>query len=119
LALIVGMEGAVAAPAPAACAFNNAPGGADNTTAQNCISYNNGATTTGNIINEATGSLNGGSPYPPLNPGTSTGISVVKAGTKLIGDITNNGSISAPQYGINLGPGRPARFRQMSTSGLR
>ncbi|HLI64829.1 MAG TPA: hypothetical protein VKU90_00575, partial [Caulobacteraceae bacterium] len=95
----------VSQAAQAQCAFNNTPGGVDNAGAINCISYNNGASNTGDIINESTGSIHATTPYPPLFAGTSSGISVVTNGTTLVGNITNNGSIIAPQYGINVGAG--------------
>jgi outer membrane autotransporter protein len=101
LALVIGGGQA----AEAQCAFNNSAGGADNAGTINCISYNNGLVSIGNVTNEATGVITATHPYPPVNAGTSTGISVVVAGTKLIGNIVNNGSISAPQYGINIGAG--------------
>ncbi len=105
LALVVGIEGSAQA-APPACAVNNTFTGLPNTTAINCISFNNGASqTTGDVTNASNGTITATHPYAPVNPGTSTGISVVRPGTKLNGSIINNGSISAPQYGINVGAG--------------
>jgi uncharacterized protein with beta-barrel porin domain len=104
LGLVLAAGGAARA-APVPCAFNNQPGGVDNAGPINCISYNNGTNNIGNIVNEASGAITATTPYPPLNAGTSTGISVVVAGTTLTGSITNAGAIAAPQYGINIGAG--------------
>ena len=89
---------------------NNVPGGVDNTGASSGISYNNGAVFTGNIVNEASGTITPTGSYSPLNPGTATGISVLKSGTELIGNIINSGTINADtipgkQIGINIGEG--------------
>ena len=97
LALIVGMGGS----AWAACTFQNtAP--VTNTASNNCITFFTG-TSTGNVTNNST--LTGVVPYPPVNPGSATGISVVKSGTVLNGNIVNNGTISAQSAGINIGQG--------------
>jgi len=101
LALIVGLEGSAAAQ----CAIVNQAGGVDNSGTVNCITYDNGLSTTGNVINETTGTLNASGPYPPNNPGTASGISVIKSGTVLNGSITNNGSITVSRNGINIGEG--------------
>ena len=54
LALVIGMQGSAEA---AACHYDNVAGGVDNTTAQDCIVYHGGGAFTGNVTNEATGSL--------------------------------------------------------------
>jgi fibronectin-binding autotransporter adhesin len=98
LALCVGMGGS----AWAACTFQNtAPVTAAG--ANNCITFFNGAASTGNVTNN--GTLTGIVPYPPVTPGSATGISVVKSGTVLNGNIVNNGTISAQSSGINVGQG--------------
>ena len=89
---------------------NNVPGGVDNTGASSGISYNSGAVFTGNIVNEASGTITPTGSYSPLNPGTATGISVLKLGTTLNGNIVNSGTIDAntipgKQIGINIGEG--------------
>src|SRR4051794_675623 len=100
LALIAGMAGS----ARAACDFNNQAGGVTNNAAHNCISYNSGTVNTGDVTNNST--LTATHAYPPGPPGgTSTGIQVFGLGTTLNGNIVNNGSISAPQYGISIGAG--------------
>jgi hypothetical protein len=104
LALVVGMEGAAQATPPP-CAVNNTFVGLPNTTTINCISFNDGASHTGDVTNAGNGTITATHPYAPVNPGTSTGISVVRSGTTLNGNIINNGSISAPQDGINVGGG--------------
>jgi outer membrane autotransporter protein len=104
LALIVGIGGSARA-VPPSCAVNNTFAGLPNTTAINCISFNDGASHTGDVTNANNGTITAVHPYPPVHPGTSTGISVVRPGTTLNGNIINNGSISAPQYGINVGAG--------------
>jgi fibronectin-binding autotransporter adhesin len=102
LALLVGLGGT----AWAQCAFVNSPGAGGTLTTSgvnNCVVYDNGATTTVNVINN--GTLNASGPYPPNNPGTATGIAVIKSGTVLNGSITNNGSITVSRDGINIGEG--------------
>ena len=101
LALLIGAEGSAAAQ----CFYNNVPGGVDNTTAHNCISYNNGTASTGNAVNDTSGTLTTAHAYPPVNPGTATGISVWGSGTTLVGNIINSGTINAPNAGINIGEG--------------
>ena len=106
LALVVGIEGsALATPPPPRCTVNNTFAGLPNTTTINCISFNDGASHSGDVTNASNGTITAVHPYPPVNPGTSTGISVVRSGTTLNGNIINNGSITAPQYGINVGGG--------------
>jgi uncharacterized protein with beta-barrel porin domain len=99
LALLIAAEGSAAAQ----CFYNNVNGGVDNTSPHNCISYNNGTAFTGNAVNDST--LTASHAYPPVNPGTSTGISVFGLGTTLTGNIVNNGTITASQYAISIGAG--------------
>jgi hypothetical protein len=114
-ALLVGLGGTAAAQ----CAHNNVAGAIviPAATTQNCVSYNNGTAITGSVTNN--GTLTGVVPYPPLNPGTSTGISVVKSNTVLNGNIVNNGTISAQNAGINVGEGATGAPRPTSTSARR
>ena len=107
LALILGIgSSAQAGPVPVApCAVNNTFAGLPNSSAINCVSFNDGANHTGDIVNNTTGTITPTTPYPPINPGTSSGISVLGTGTKLTGNITNNGTISGLFAGINIGGG--------------
>src|SRR6202035_1654837 len=88
------------------CAFNNSPGGVDNSGPINCISYNNGGSNVGNIVNETVGTITPTHAYPPIAPGTASGISVVGP-TTLRGDITNNGTITNAlgSFAVNIGGG--------------
>src|ERR1700729_3288241 len=61
LAMIVAMEGS----AQAQCANNNVPGGVNNASAINCISYNNGVNNTGDIVNQSGGTITPTHAYPP------------------------------------------------------
>jgi uncharacterized protein with beta-barrel porin domain len=101
VALIVGIGSAQAGP----CAVNNTFAGLPNSGAINCVSFNDGANHTGDVVNNTAGTITATTPYPPTNPGTSSGISVLGTGTKLTGNITNNGTITAPFVGINIGAG--------------
>jgi len=102
LALVVGV-GSSAQAAP--CAVNNTFVGLPNTGAINCVSFNDGANHTGDVVNANTGTITPtGTEGGPL-PGTGSGISVLTTGTKLTGNITNNGTITAPFAGINIGGG--------------
>ena len=103
LAIVMALDGAAAAQ----CASQNtAP--VTNTTPSNCITFYDGAAHTGDVINNSTLTPTG--TYSPGMPGTATGISVLKLGTTLTGNIINNGTINAStvpgkQYGINIGVG--------------
>src|SRR5581483_5384462 len=59
----------------------------------------------GDITNNST--LTTTHPYPPVIPGTATGISILKSGTTLTGNIINSGTgvITAQNAGINIGEG--------------
>jgi uncharacterized protein with beta-barrel porin domain len=103
VALIVGIGSAQALTMT--CAVNNTFTGLPNSGAINCVSFNDGGNHTGDVVNNSTGTITPTTPYPPINPGTSSGISVLGAGTKLTGNITNNGTITAPFVGINIGAG--------------
>jgi hypothetical protein len=101
---VVALMGALDRPAAAACSFNNLNGAIDVTSPSDCISYNLGGTFTGSATNDST--LTPTHPYPPLTPGTASGISVVGLGTHLTGDIVNNGTISSSAWtAINIGGG--------------
>jgi uncharacterized protein with beta-barrel porin domain len=102
IGLVVGIgNSAQAAP----CAVNNSFAGLPNTGAINCVSFNDGANHIGDVVNANTGTITPtGNEGGPL-PGTASGISVVAAGTKLTGNITNNGTITASFAGINVGGG--------------
>ena len=93
--------------AEAQCALNNNAGGSNNAGAINCISYNNGVNNTGDIVNQASGTITPTHTYAPTLPGTATGISVVGLGTTLTGNITNSGTITNTHgnWGINIGSG--------------
>ena len=93
--------------AEAQCALNNHAGGSNNAGAINCISYNNGVNNTGDIVNQASGTITPTHTYAPTLPGTATGISVVGLGTTLTGNITNSGTITNTHgnWGINIGSG--------------
>jgi outer membrane autotransporter protein len=99
LALCVGLG----STAWAQCYSQNSNVDVVNNASNNCITFFDGAAHPSNVTNNST--LTGIAPYPPLNPGTSTGISVVKSGTQLNGNIVNNGTISAQHDGINIGEG--------------
>src|SRR5580704_19416112 len=103
LAMIV----AAGQSAEAQCALNNNAGGSNNAGAINCISYNNGVNNTGNIVNQASGTITPTHIYAPTLPGTATGISVVGLNTTLTGNITNSGTITNTlgNWGINIGSG--------------
>jgi uncharacterized protein with beta-barrel porin domain len=108
LALILGIgSSAQAGPVPVApCAVNNTFAGLPNSGAINCVSFNDGANHTGDVVNNLTGTITPtgteGGPFP----GTGSGISVLTTGTKLTGNITNNGSITGVNFaGINVGGG--------------
>jgi uncharacterized protein with beta-barrel porin domain len=116
VALIVGIGSAQAGPSPASCAVNNTFVGLPNSGAINCVSFNDGANHTGDVVNNSTGTITATTPYPPINPGTSSGISVLGTGTKLTGNITNSGTITAPFVGINIGAG--AHGIPPTTSGI-
>ena len=90
---------------------NNVPGGVDKIRASSGISYNNGAVFTGNIVNEASGTITPTGSYSPLNPGTATGISVLKSGTELIGNIINSGTINAQRFPANKSASISAKER--------
>jgi uncharacterized protein with beta-barrel porin domain len=102
LALVVGVGGAAQA---GPCTVNNTFAGLPNTGAIDCVSFNDGANHTGDVVNASTGTITPtgaeGGPFP----GTGSGISVLTAGTKLTGNITNNGTITAKFAGINIGGG--------------
>ena len=105
LALILGIGAAQAGPVTA-CAVNNTFAGLPNSGAINCVSFNDGANHTGDVINNNTGTITPtgteGGPFP----GTGSGISVLTTGTKLTGNITNNGSITGVNFaGVNVGGG--------------
>jgi uncharacterized protein with beta-barrel porin domain len=102
LALVVGLQGSAQA---AACHFDNVAGGVDNTTAQDCIVYHGGGAFTGNVTNEATGSLTTTTAEGGPLPGTSSGISVLTPGTALTGNIVNKGTITSNFVDINIGTG--------------
>lgn len=100
--MMVTLEGSAAAQ----CTFQNNNGVAGtltNSTPSSCITYFDGTNHTVNVTNNST--LTTTHPYPPAIPGTSTGISVLKSGTTLTGNILNSGSIIAPNAGINIGDG--------------
>ena len=113
LTLIVAADQA----AVAQCFYNNQAGGVDNTTAQNCISYNSvspGSPFSGNVVNDTTGTLTPTGVYTGGHgtnfPGTASGISVLGSGTTLTGNIINNGTIDTSlqtggQGAINIGGG--------------
>jgi uncharacterized protein with beta-barrel porin domain len=100
LALMVGIGQQAEA---AACTRNNASPPIDNTSPSDCISFNNQTTFTGAVTNDSTltTTANEGGPLP----GTAIGISVLRPGTKLIGDITNNGTITTRFVDIGIGAG--------------
>jgi uncharacterized protein with beta-barrel porin domain len=102
LALVIGMQGSAEA---AACHYDNVAGGVDNTTAQDCIVYHGGGAFTGNVTNEATGSLTTTAAEGGPLPGTSSGISVLTPGTHLTGNIVNKGTITTNFSDINIGNG--------------
>ncbi len=102
VALVIGLQGSAEA---AACHYNNVAGGVDNTTAQDCIAYNGGGAFTGNVTNEATGSLTTTAPEGGPLPGTASGISVLAPGTTLTGNIVNKGTITSNYVDINIGTG--------------
>ena len=102
VALVIGLQGSAEA---AACHYNNVAGGVDNTTAQDCIAYNGGGAFTGNVTNEATGSLTTTAPEGGPLPGTASGISVLAPGTTLTGNIVNKGTITSNFVNINIGTG--------------
>jgi uncharacterized protein with beta-barrel porin domain len=68
-----------------------------NTGAINCVTFNDGANHTGDVINDTTGTITVLG-FPGQN-GQLTGISVFGAGTTITGNITNNGTISGPSNG--------------------
>ena len=97
--------------ANAVCAVNNTFVGLPNNTAINCISYNDGANHSGNVVNQAPlGVIAPTHAYAPIAPGTATGISVIGHGTTLTGNIINSGTITNTlgSYGINIGGGATA-----------
>src|ERR1700722_3140491 len=102
VALVIGLQGSAEA---AACHYNNVAGGVDNTTAQDCVAYNGGGAFTGNVTNEATGSLTTTAPEGGPLPGTASGISVLAPGTTLTGNIVNKGTITSNYVNINIGTG--------------
>ena len=102
VALVLGLQGSAQA---AACHYNNVAGGVDNTTAQDCIAYNGGGAFTGNVTNEASGSLTTTAPEGGPLPGTASGISVLAPGTTLTGNIVNKGTITSNFVNINIGTG--------------
>ncbi len=98
----VAMMAALDGSAAAQCASSNtAP--VTNNAPSNCITFYDGLAHVGDVTNNST--LTTIQPYPPAVPGTSTGISVLKSGTILTGNIINNGTIVAPNAGINIGEG--------------
>jgi uncharacterized protein with beta-barrel porin domain len=102
LAMMIALEGSAAAQ----CAFQNNNGIAGtltNSTPASCVTYFDGTNHTVNVVNNS--SLTAPGTYPPIFPGTATGISVLRSGTTLSGNIVNNGSISAENAGINIGQG--------------
>ncbi len=102
VALLIGLQGSAEA---AACHYNNVAGGVDNTTAQDCIAYNGGGAFTGNVTNEASGSLTTTAAEGGPLPGTASGISVLTPGTTLTGNIVNKGTITTNFVNINIGTG--------------
>jgi uncharacterized protein with beta-barrel porin domain len=84
--LIAGQYPIVAAP----CAFTNQSPPINNTTPNNCITFNSGAVFTGDVTNNSTLTA----PGPSFRTGTHTGISVL-AGSRLVGNVTNSGAITA------------------------
>jgi hypothetical protein len=102
---VVALMGALGRPAAASCSFNNLNGAIDVTTPSDCVSYNGGGSFTGSATNDST--LNPPHTYPPLTPGTASGISVLGLGTHLTGDIVNNGTIGNVRAwtDINIGGG--------------
>ena len=102
LAMMVASEGAAFA---AACTFQNNNGVAGNLTISapaDCVTYFDATNHVVNVINNSTLTPTG----TGFAPGTGTGISVVKQGTTLTGNIINNGTINAShKLGINIGEG--------------
>jgi uncharacterized protein with beta-barrel porin domain len=115
LAMMVASEGAAFA---AACTFQNNNGVAGNLTISapaDCVTYFDATNHVVNVINNSTLTPTG--TYSPTTPGSATGISVLKNGTTLTGNIINNGTINANtvpgrQYGINIGEGATNSINQ-------
>ena len=68
-----------------------------NTGAINCVTFNDNANHTGDVVNDTTGTIT--VLGLPGQFGQQTGISVFGAGTQITGNIINNGTISAPANG--------------------
>ncbi len=101
--MMVASQGSAAAQ----CASQNtAP--VTNSTPSNCITIYTPGAYTGDLTNNSTLTPTGS--YSPGIPGTATGISVLKTGVTLNGNIINSGTIDAntipgKQIGINIGEG--------------
>ncbi len=92
-ALVLGWGGSAAA---APCVANPATP-YDNTGAINCVTFNDNANHTGDVVNDTSGTIT--VLGFPGNFGQLSGISVFGAGTQISGNIINNGTISGPVNG--------------------
>ncbi len=107
LAMMVASEGAAFATG---CTFQNDNGVGGTLTigsASDCVTYFDNTNHNVTVINNSTLTA----PGTGFIPGTGTGISVLKPGTILNGNITNNGAINA-SIGVNIGGGATSSTHQ-------